>query len=36
MNRYNMHRDMIVMVAQALGDELLSQVAFVGGCTTVC
>jgi hypothetical protein len=34
MNRYNTHRDMIVMVASALGEELLSQVAFVGGCTT--
>ncbi|PUA30467.1 MAG: hypothetical protein B0W54_08220 [Cellvibrio sp. 79] len=34
MNRYNMHRDMIVMVAKALGEELLSHVAFVGGCTT--
>ncbi len=34
MSRDNTHRDMIVMVAKALGDELLSQVAFVGGCTT--
>ncbi len=34
MNRYNTHRDMIIMVAKALGEELLSQVAFVGGCTT--
>lgn len=34
MNRYNTHRDMIIMVARALGEELLSQVAFVGGCTT--
>jgi hypothetical protein len=34
MNRYNAHREMIAMVAKALGEELLSQVAFVGGCTT--
>lgn len=34
MSRYNAHRDMIVMVASALGEELLPQVAFVGGCTT--
>ncbi|MDO8342526.1 MAG: hypothetical protein Q7T48_04945 [Cellvibrio sp.] len=34
MNRYNTHREMIAMVAKALGEELLSQVAFVGGCTT--
>lgn len=34
MSRYNTHRDMIAMVAKALGEELLSQVAFVGGCTT--
>ena len=34
MSRYNAHRFMIQQVAQQLGDELLSQVAFVGGCTT--
>jgi predicted nucleotidyltransferase len=34
MSRYNAHREMILMVAKALGDELLPQVAFVGGCTT--
>ena len=34
MSRYNTHREMILMVAKALGDELLPQVAFVGGCTT--
>lgn len=34
MSRYNTHREMIAMVAKALGEELLSQVAFVGGCTT--
>jgi hypothetical protein len=34
MSRYNIHRDMIHMVAKALGDKLLPQVAFVGGCTT--
>lgn len=34
MSRYNTHREMIAMVAKALGEELVSQVAFVGGCTT--
>jgi predicted nucleotidyltransferase len=34
MSRYNAHKEMILMVAKALGDELLPQVAFVGGCTT--
>lgn len=34
MSRYNTHREMILIVAKALGDELLPQVAFVGGCTT--
>jgi NADPH:quinone reductase-like Zn-dependent oxidoreductase len=33
-SKYNTHRDMILMVAKALGEDLLSQVAFVGGCTT--
>lgn len=34
MSIYNTHREMILMVADALGSELLPQVAFVGGCTT--
>lgn len=34
MSRYNAHKEMMLMVAKALGDELLPQVAFVGGCTT--
>lgn len=34
MNNYNHHKTMIQQVAEALGDELLAQVAFVGGCTT--
>jgi predicted nucleotidyltransferase len=34
MIRYNAHRFMIQQVAQQLGSDLLSQVAFVGGCTT--
>jgi hypothetical protein len=28
------HRSMIEAVARALGDELLGQMAFLGGCTT--
>lgn len=34
MSRIADHRSMIAAVATALGDELLQQVAFVGGCTT--
>lgn len=34
MNLYNTHRFMIQQVAQQLGNDLLAQVAFVGGCTT--
>jgi predicted nucleotidyltransferase len=34
MSRYNAHRFMIQQVALQLGSDLLSQVAFVGGCTT--
>ncbi len=34
MSHFNTHIDMIEAVAQALGPELLSQVAFVGGSTT--
>lgn len=31
---YNQLREMIFTVAQALGEDLLDEVAFVGGCTT--
>lgn len=34
MSRLADHRSMIAAVATALGEELLQQVAFVGGCTT--
>lgn len=34
MNEFNQHQKMIAKVAQALGEELLQQMAFVGGCTT--
>ena len=34
MSRYTDLEQMLVIVAQALGDELLQQVVFVGGCTT--
>lgn len=34
MSRHNTHQDMIHMMAKALGDELLLQVAFACGCTT--
>jgi predicted nucleotidyltransferase len=34
MSAYNQSLEMLVMVARALGDELLHDVAFVGGCTT--
>ena len=34
MSEVDLHKAMISTVAQALGPELLSQVAFVGGCTT--
>ena len=34
MSRYTDLKQMLVIVAQALGDELLQQVVFVGGCTT--
>src|SRR5690606_42125350 len=34
MSRYNANRDMIIMVAKALGADVVPQVAFVGGCTT--
>jgi len=34
MNEFNCHQSMIAKVAEALGDELLQRMAFVGGCTT--
>jgi len=34
MTGFNLYQQMIETVAQALGEELLQQVAFVGGCTT--
>jgi len=34
MSRYNQLEAMLVVVAQALGEDLLQQVVFVGGCTT--
>lgn len=34
MSRYSDLEQMLVIVAQALGDELLQQVVFVGGCAT--
>src|SRR5690606_27112026 len=34
MSEADTHKKMIKTVAQALGDELLNKVVFVGGCTT--
>jgi len=34
MNNYNLHKEMIKKVAEALGSELCRQMAFVGGSTT--
>ncbi|EIJ43206.1 hypothetical protein BegalDRAFT_2352 [Beggiatoa alba B18LD] len=34
MSEFNCHRQMLIQVAEALGEELLKQIAFVGGCTT--
>jgi len=34
MKAFNKSHEMLVMVATALGDELLKDVAFLGGCTT--
>lgn len=34
MSTANLHKEMLTRVAQALGPELLPQMAFVGGCTT--
>jgi predicted nucleotidyltransferase len=33
-SNYNQSKEMIITVAGALGEELLQEVAFVGGCTT--
>lgn len=34
MNEFNRHQNMIAKVAEALGEELLQRMAFLGGCTT--
>lgn len=34
MNTYNQLHEMLVIVARALGKDLLKEVAFLGGCTT--
>jgi len=34
MSEFNLQLKMLEKVADALGDELLPQVVFVGGCTT--
>lgn len=34
MKAFNQLHEMLVMVARALGDDLLKEVAFLGGCTT--
>ncbi|WP_265497888.1 hypothetical protein, partial [Providencia rustigianii] len=34
MNTINLQKEMLLTVAKALGNELLQQVIFVGGCTT--
>ncbi len=34
MSRYTDLEQMLMVVAQALGDDLLQQVVFVGGCAT--
>jgi len=34
MNTYNQLHEMLVMVAKALGEDLLKEVVFLGGCTT--
>ncbi len=31
---FELAREMLIMVARSLGDEILNEVAFVGGCTT--
>ncbi|MEX9908463.1 hypothetical protein AB7W14_05495 [Providencia rettgeri] len=32
--KVNLQKSMLLVVADALGEELLAQVVFVGGCTT--
>jgi hypothetical protein len=34
MGHFDHLEQMLIVVSKALGDELLQQVAFVGGCTT--
>ena len=34
MNNANVHREMLINVAVALGTELCQKMVFVGGCTT--
>ncbi|PCK08897.1 MAG: hypothetical protein COA42_06525 [Alteromonadaceae bacterium] len=34
MSEFNRHKEMLALVAHALGDDLVAQTAFVGGCTT--
>lgn len=34
MKAYNQLHEMLVVVAKSLGDDLLKEVAFLGGCTT--
>ena len=34
MKAYNQQQDMLILVAKALGDDLLKDVAFLCGCTT--
>lgn len=34
MKNHKKHTDMILAVAQAIGEDMRRQVAFVGGCTT--
>lgn len=34
MNNAEDHRQMIALVAHKLGEELVQEMAFVGGCTT--
>lgn len=34
MNTFNRHIEMLTLVANALGNDLITQTAFVGGCKT--
>ncbi|MCP4433419.1 MAG: hypothetical protein GY806_20775 [Gammaproteobacteria bacterium] len=34
MSNANIHKDMLIRVARGLGQDLLSEIVFVGGCTT--